>query len=785
MTKKFSALISVGAELGSSVKASFGGLEGMMGKLNQGLMKVGKNQSGIKKLEASMASLASKRGDLKRATDELDRLGREMKQAGTPSKKLTADFERQKGVVDRLRVSVDRESASVNQLSGEMARAGVNTNRLTSEMARLERSAQRTKGMMTGLAMVQTAGVGSAMANVGAKARRLGTQTMLAGAGLAYFFKSQFVDTAVDFEKFRTILQTTEGSVEGANKAMDWVSDFASRTPYDLAQVTDAFVKLRAYGMDPTTGLMKTLGDTSAAMGKDVMQAVEAIADAVTGENERMKEFGIKASTKGEVTSYTYTNAAGEQVTKDVEKGNRAMIQSTLEAIMNEKYAGAMDKLSRTWGGMMSNLGDQWTRFTNTVMAAGLFDWMKGKLDGLLTQFNAMADSGELQKWADVTGRKLKAFFEWAWEAGAAVAAFTRKLADFVGGWKNLALILVGLKLAPLALALLQLGLAFGKAGFGIGKFLLNFLGLGGGLKMVGARIGAFLAAMGPVGWTIAAVAAVIGGAAYLIWRNWNTIWPKIEPSYNRVVDAFGSLGDRLAPAWETLKGWMSKIGEQFALALPGWAENVADFVDNSVKEIAALVDAITTIVDALAAFPGELEVLWDGITYWFSTTKAVILEWAEATWGAIKSWIALFVSDARAKLDELLATIKSVFSWNPLEAVKGAWSGALDWIGEKVAWVGEMGAKVGSFMGGGASAPAGNAGGASASWGDPDAMPIRGANDSASTARTINSGNTNTFNITAAPGQSEESLAAAVVRKLGGGSGGGGALYDDHLAMA
>ena len=776
MSKKFSALISIGAELGASVKSSFGGLEGMMGNLNKGLMAVGKNQSGIKKLEASMKSLAAKRGDLKRATDELDRLGREMKQAGTPSKKLTADFERQKKVVDRLRGATDREAASVNQLSGDLKRAGVNTNRLTSEMTRLERSAARTKGMMAGLATIQNAGVGAAMANVGAKARRLGTQTMLAGAGLAYFFKTQFVDTAVDFEKFRTILQTTEGSVEGASKAMDWVSDFAARTPYDLAQVTDAFVKLRAYGMDPTTGLMKTLGDTSAAMGKDVMQAVEAIADAVTGENERLKEFGIKGSSKGEETSYSYTDAAGNQQVKTVEKGNRAMIQSTLEAIMNEKYAGAMDKLSRTWAGMMSNLGDQWTRFTNTVMDAGLFDWMKGKLEGLLTQFNALSDSGELAKWADVTGKKIKAFFEWLWEFGTAVVDSTRKIADFVGGWKNLALILVGLKLAPLALSLLQLGLSVGKIAWGVGKFTLAFSGLQGGLLAVAAAVPG-------IGWMIAGAAAVIAGGAYLVWKNWDTIWPKIEPSYNRIVDAFGSLGDKLAPAWATLKGWMEKLGEQFALALPGWASNVADFVDNSVREISDLIDAISYIVEKLKALPGELSILWDGIAYWFDTTKAAVMEWGESTWDALKQWVADFVSDAGEKLDELLDTIKSVFSWNPLEAVKGAWSGALDWIGKKVAWVGEMGAKVGTFMGGSEAAPAQNAGGGGGGRGAPDAMPIRGANDSAS--NTINSGNTNSnvFNITAAPGQSEESLAAAVVRKLGGGSGGGGALYDDHLA--
>lgn len=42
-------------------------------------------------------------------------------------------------------------------------------------------------------------------------------------------------------------------------------------------------------------------------MGKDLGQAVEAIADAVNGENERLKEFGIRSKKQGETFTYTYT----------------------------------------------------------------------------------------------------------------------------------------------------------------------------------------------------------------------------------------------------------------------------------------------------------------------------------------------------------------------------------------------------------------------------------------------------------------------------------------------
>ena len=121
----------------------------------------------------------------------------------------------------------------------------------------------------------------------------------LIAGGLAMLGRS-FLDTAAQFEKFETVLGVIEGSEEKGKAALSWVSDFAAKTPYELTEVTEAFVKLRSYGLEPTNGLLKTLGDTSAAMGKPLMQAVEAIADAITGENERLKEFGITAKVTGE-----------------------------------------------------------------------------------------------------------------------------------------------------------------------------------------------------------------------------------------------------------------------------------------------------------------------------------------------------------------------------------------------------------------------------------------------------------------------------------------------------
>jgi hypothetical protein len=188
-------------------------------------------------------------------------------------------------------------------------------------------------------------------------------------------FKS-LANVSMQFEKFETVLKTIEGSSLKAKESMNWVEDFASKTPYQLQQVTDGFVKLKAYGINPINGTLKTLGNTASAMGKDLNQAVEAMADAVTGENERLKEFGIKASKQGQEIAYNWTDASGK-AKHIIVKNNSEIIQSTLESIFNSKYAGAMEAQSKTLAGMLSNMQDNFTKFQKNIMDGGLYDYLK------------------------------------------------------------------------------------------------------------------------------------------------------------------------------------------------------------------------------------------------------------------------------------------------------------------------------------------------------------------------------------------------------------------------
>ncbi|MGB7402704.1 MAG: tape measure protein [Arcobacter sp.] len=220
------------------------------------------------------------------------------------------------------------------------------------------------------------------------------------GAASLYILKQAFdvvsssltalVTTAGQFETQQSILKTLEGDSESAKKSFEWIKQFTANTPNELLNVSNAFIKAKAYGIDPTNGSLKILGDTASAMGKDITDSVEALADAMVGENERLKEFGIKANALGNEVAYSWTNTSG-QAKYVVVKNNSEIIESTLEAIFNSKYQGAMEEQMNTWKGLTSNLSDNYNNFLDDIAnRSGIFDAFKLTVGDLNDEFKGL-----------------------------------------------------------------------------------------------------------------------------------------------------------------------------------------------------------------------------------------------------------------------------------------------------------------------------------------------------------------------------------------------------------
>lgn len=255
-------------------------------------------------------------------------------------------------------------------------------------------------------------GIGSALRSAGKLAFTWGAIGAGAGAAGVGAFGLGIIKTASDFEQFQVILENTEGSAVKARKSMDWVKQFAKTTPYEVANVMEAYVQLRAYGIDPMEGSLKSLGNAASGMNKDLMQAVEMLADAQTGEFERLKEFGIRAKVSGSSVAFTYMQA-GKEVTRTAKNSARD-IQKSILGIFDAKFAGMMDRQSRTLKGTWSNIKDMFAGFQLDVADAGIFDLIKQKANSLLTTAQRLAKDGTLKRWANDVSDGLESAVNWA-----------------------------------------------------------------------------------------------------------------------------------------------------------------------------------------------------------------------------------------------------------------------------------------------------------------------------------------------------------------------------------
>ena len=195
--------------------------------------------------------------------------------------------------------------------------------------------------------------------------------------GAVVNFGKAVLDTTAKFQKFEAVLRTTLGSDSAAKIALNEIADFATKTPFQIDELTSAYIKLANQGFKPTTDQLTKLGDLAASTGKSFDQLAEAIIDAQVGEFERLKEFGIKASKQGDQVTFAFKGV--ETQVKNTSEEIQKYILSLGEA---EGVSGSMANVSETLGGKMSNLEDNIEQLRLAIgnQTSGIFadslDWL-------------------------------------------------------------------------------------------------------------------------------------------------------------------------------------------------------------------------------------------------------------------------------------------------------------------------------------------------------------------------------------------------------------------------
>lgn len=193
------------------------------------------------------------------------------------------------------------------------------------------------------------------------------------------------IDVNLEYDRLQGQLKTITGSQEAANREFAWIQRFASTTPFQLTEVVEAFVKLRARGLDATEPSLRSLGNTAAAMGRSLDQVIEAVADAATGQMERLREFGIIARKEGDEFVFSF------QGVETRVKNSSAAIVGYLTDIGKEKFGTAMSDQASKLTGAASNMQDSIKNLAAAFGEAGFNDLVMGATKNITRFADGMA----------------------------------------------------------------------------------------------------------------------------------------------------------------------------------------------------------------------------------------------------------------------------------------------------------------------------------------------------------------------------------------------------------
>lgn len=162
------------------------------------------------------------------------------------------------------------------------------------------------------------------------------------------------METSINLEAYRTMLETATKDFKKTNKLMENAELLSISTPFSPEEVIQATATLESYGIDSEKWLAM-IADAAGATNTTMEQATEAVKDILSkNEFQSMENLGVSKEMIIEAAEKKYGknkvfNKQGQ--VKDQEK-----LQIVLEEIMVSKFDGGAEKLSQTVRGLWSTI---------------------------------------------------------------------------------------------------------------------------------------------------------------------------------------------------------------------------------------------------------------------------------------------------------------------------------------------------------------------------------------------------------------------------------------------
>ena len=256
----------------------------------------------------------------------------------------------------------------------------------------LDQAQQETKSWVSALgnniAQGIGQGIGQGLTNLATQA--LGSVKRLASEGVRSLTQGMVGGNA-QFEQYNAQFEVLLNSSADAKKRMADLAAFGRSTPFDLPGVVQADLVLQGFGLHAENvaqrfgfsgeEIRRIAGDVSSgtkASFEEMAGYLGKFSSGATGEAiARFQEMGIV--TRAELAGLGLEFSKSGELLSPMDEAMTVLLNH-----MNEKYGGMMDVQSKTFNGMISNLGD-WKGNALRIIGEPTFELLKEQLQGLLT----------------------------------------------------------------------------------------------------------------------------------------------------------------------------------------------------------------------------------------------------------------------------------------------------------------------------------------------------------------------------------------------------------------
>ncbi|CAM4177324.1 tape measure protein [Pseudoalteromonas byunsanensis] len=380
------------------------------GRLADELDDLGDLQQLIRAFEQSKQKLEQQEVATAAAAHALNQLQIQAQDTSKPFLELARGIDLAERDLKQMRDELTQNTGKHAALQAELKRSGVDTNNLRVAKRNLGAQFDKAGKAVDGFTQDLKQGNATQQAHAASLSKVAGQVAALAAAyfGLdrvASAVKSVF-ETGDKFEKLGIQMQALMGGIAGGAKATEWVTQFTKNTPLQLGEVSQAFVKLKAFGLDPMDGTLQSITDQALKLGGgfEEVQGISLALGQAWAKQKLQGEEILQLVERGIpvwelLEKVTGKNVQELQKLSSAGKLGRDVIKQLIDE-MGRTSAGSAAAQMALFSGQVSNAKDNLEQFYNLIAQSGAMDWLKNQLTTLNTEFAAMAADGRLQEWA-------------------------------------------------------------------------------------------------------------------------------------------------------------------------------------------------------------------------------------------------------------------------------------------------------------------------------------------------------------------------------------------------